>query len=251
MNMEKIKTLQILEALASGCSPITREPINESILNERVVIRALQSAIDLLKNDTTTKAVEINVSDKDIQAAIQLYTSINQNPSPHRLIGLFLGTNKIKHYSLITSQLFGKYRSNYTEGQLLDFFSAYFRVHKINETSTIDLYSEIDFFKKDKFNTLTENAIRQLKEKVNELGIERIYNLSENVMNARIIHPRAYEPWSDKEKALLTKALEFTNDLDLLSICFQRGKGSIEACGLRLIYELQKTNIQLPVNNIN
>jgi hypothetical protein len=97
-----------------------------------------------------------------------------------------------------------------------------------------DLYSEIDFFKKEKFNRLSENAIKQLKEKVNELGIEKTENLSEYVLNARTIHPRAYESWSDKEKTLLSKALEYTNDLDLLSTCFQRGKGSIEACGLKM-----------------
>ena len=45
---------------------------------------------------------------------------------------------------------------------------------------------------------------------------------------------------NNKEKTLLSKALEYTNDLDLLSTCFQRGKGSIEACGLKIIYESKK-----------
>jgi len=42
---------------------------------------------------------------------------------------------------------------------------------------------------------------------------------------------------TDKEKELLEKAMEYTNDLELLSECFQRGIGSIESCGKRLIYE--------------
>lgn len=240
LNMDRNKTIEILEALASGCSPITGETINESILNERIVIRALQAAIDLLKNNTTDIVSEIDISDKDIKAAIQLYKQQNQNPTSHKLTGLFLGTRKFKNNFLITNQLYGKYRDRYTEGQLLDFFAEYFAENKLTNNSKNDLYSEIDFFRKEKFNRLSENAIKQLKEKINELGIEKTENLSEYVLSARIIHPRAYESWSDKEKTLLSKAIEYTNDLDLLSTCFQRGKGSIEVCGQKIIYETQK-----------
>ncbi len=67
-------------------------------------------------------------------------------------------------------------------------------------------------------------------------------NLSEYTQNARKNYPRAYESWSEKEKELLFKALKYTNDLDLLSECFQRGKGSIESCGQRLIYESLNEN---------
>jgi hypothetical protein len=238
--MDRNKTIEILDALASGCSPITGETINESILNERIVIRALQAAIDLLRDKTVNIVSEIEISEKDIKAAIQLYKQQNQNPTSHKLTGLFLGTRKFKNNSLITNELYGKYREQYTEGQLLDFFSEYFAENKLTSKIKTDLYSEIDFFKKEKFNRLSENAIKQLKEKVNELGIEKTENLSEYVLNARTIHPRAYESWSDKEKTLLSKALEYTNDLDLLSTCFQRGKGSIEACGLKIIYESKK-----------
>jgi hypothetical protein len=238
--MDRNKTIEILDALASGCSPITGETINESILNERIVIRALQAAIDLLRDKKVNIVSEIEINEKDIKAAIQLYKQHNQNPTSHKLTGLFLGTRKFKNNSLITNELYGKYREEYTEGQLLDFFSKYFAENKLTSNIKTDLYSEIDFFKKEKFNRLSENAIKQLKEKVNELGIEKTENLSEYVLNARTIHPRAYESWSDKEKTLLSKALEYTNDLDLLSTCFQRGKGSIEACGLKIIYDSQK-----------
>lgn len=48
--MDINKTIEILEALASGCSPTTGEMINnDSVLNERDVIRAIQIAIDQLK----------------------------------------------------------------------------------------------------------------------------------------------------------------------------------------------------------
>ena len=56
--MDKNTTIEILEALASGCSPKTGEILPaESVLNEREVIRALQIAIETLKNDLGTKVV--------------------------------------------------------------------------------------------------------------------------------------------------------------------------------------------------
>ena len=78
-----------------------------------------------------------------------------------------------------------------------------------------------------------------MKEKINELGVVKTENLSEYIQNARVNYPRAYESWSEVEKELLSKAIKYTNDLDLLSECFQRGKGSIESCGQRIIYESQ------------
>ncbi len=62
-------------------------------------------------------------------------------------------------------------------------------------------------------------------------------NISEYIKNARFQYPRAYEPWSESEKELLNKAMEYTNDLDLLTCCFKRGKGSIESCGKRILFE--------------
>ncbi len=93
------------------------------------------------------------------------------------------------------------------------------------------------FFKKERFNKLTPNAINQLKEKISELGVLKTENLSDYIQEARKTHRRAYEHWSDKEMELLSKAIKYTNDLDLLSECFQRGKGSIESVGQKLIFQ--------------
>lgn len=107
---------------------------------------------------------------------------------------------------------------------------------KTNETPT-NSDIEIDFFQNKIFNKLSDKAIKQLKSKIDELGIIKTDNLSINIQNARAKYPRAYEPWTDTEKELLRKAIKYTNNLDLLSNCFQRGRGSIESCGQRLIYE--------------
>lgn len=238
--MDRNKTIEILEALASGCSPTTGEMIeNESVLNERDVIRALQIAIDNLKTSEPKTISDVEIDETDIKSVIDLFNEEEQNPTSNKLVGFFLGTRKFKNETLVSNQLYGKYRNLYQKGQLLDFFNQYLVDNKLDNRNNRknNPYKEIDFFQKETFNQLSEKAINQLKEKVDELGILKTDNLSEYVQNARINHPRAYESWTDTEKELLNKAIEYTNDLDLLADCFQRGKGSIESCGQRLIYE--------------
>lgn len=240
--MDINKTIEILEALASGCSPTTGEMIeNESVLNERDVIRALQVAIDNLKTSEPPTISDVEIDETDIKSVINLFKEEGQNPTSNKLVGFFLGTRKFKNETLVSNQLYGKYRNLYQKGQLLDFFTQYLADNNLTNRNNRknNPYKEIDFFQKETFNRLSEKAINQLKEKVDELGILKTENLSEYVQNARINHPRAYESWTDMEKELLNKAIKYTNDLDLLSDCFQRGKGSIESCGQRVIYESQ------------
>lgn len=239
--MDKVKTIEVLEALASGCSPTTGEVINDNILNERIVIRALQAAIDFLKNETANSQFEVDIEANDINNAIAAFKAENLNTSANKLTEFLLGTRKFKNNSLVSNPLYGKYFNKYSQGQLLDFFGKYFTENDLGNSPKKDLYKEIDFFQKEIFNRLSVNAVNQLKEKVNELGILKTENLSEYIQNTRINHPRAYESWSEKESTLLRKALEYTNDLDLLSICFQRGKGSIEAVGKKMIYDSQRS----------
>jgi hypothetical protein len=110
---------------------------------------------------------------------------------------------------------------------------------KKTERANNNLYREVDYFKKQKFNKMTLETINRLKERVNGLGISKSENLSEFIENARKNYPRAYEPWLEEEKALFKEAINLTNDVDLLSECFQRGSGSIESFGQKIIYESQ------------
>lgn len=247
--MDISKAIQILEALASGCSPLTGEVLeNESILNDRNVIRALQVAIDQLGNKGNFKTDNVQIGTDDIKNAIDLFKEQERNPTSSNLTNFFLGTRQFKNHNLITNKLYGKYNGVFTAGQLLDFFTKYLTENNISIDKSIrDSYKQIDFFLKEKFNKLTASGINQLKEKINELGVLKTENLSDSILEARKSYPRAYEHWSAKEIELLRKAINYTNDLNLLSECFQRGKSSIERIGQKLIFESQKaSNISTP-----
>ena len=241
--MDKEKAIEILEALASGCSPITGELIeNESVLNEREVIRALQMAIDELKR-TENKHSKVEIEEKEINEVLELLKTHSIRPTYSRVSGFFLGNKKFKNEDEIRNhQLYGKYADIFKRGELSDFFIQYFKDKNITnrENRKNQPWKEIDFFNQPAFNKLSEKAIQQLKDKINEIGILKTENLSEYVVNSRIKYARAYETWSKKEIELLSKALEYTNDLDILTECFQRGRGSITSYGQKIIFNKQE-----------
>jgi len=239
--MDKKRTIEILEALASGFSPLSGEMLtDESILNDREVIRALQQAIDLLQTENViTKDVQI--IEEDINEAIRLFKQYKKGPTSYNLVGLFLASRQFKDDRLLLHSLYGKYKGQFTKGQLLDFFDEYLFAKGIVTKNTRDEpYRTVDYFQKEKFNKLSEAAINQLKQKIQELGILKTEDLSEHIVRARTEHSRAYEAWSDSEKELLAKAIHYTNDLDLLSECFLRGKNSIESVGQKIIFDAEQ-----------
>ena len=125
--MDTVKALEILEALASGCSPTTGEMIeNNSVLNERIVIRALQIAIDNLKKENQNQFLtDITIDETEIKTAMELFKENGQSITENGLVGFFLGTRNFKNENLISNSLYGKFRRNFTKGQLLDFFNQY------------------------------------------------------------------------------------------------------------------------------
>ncbi|WP_300599953.1 hypothetical protein [Niabella sp.] len=243
--MDIRKTIEILEALVSGCSPSTGEVIGEeSILNERDVIRALQIAIDRLSNEIPPEEGTIHIPDEEIKNAIVLFKQLELAPTYSRLAGFFLATRRFENELIHSNRLYGKYHGRYQKGQVLDFFMAYladngYSKHGKKVSSENEPWKTIDFFRRDRFNNLSEHAIIELKEAIKKLGVLKTDNLATYIQIARTNYPRAYEAWTDVEKTLLRDAMQYTNDLSVLSDCFQRGEGSIASFGQKLIYENQ------------
>ncbi len=240
--MDRRKTIEILEALASGYSPITGAKLeHDNVLNEREVIRALQVAIDYLNAEQLSDSSSVKINEDELNKVIELFKQEKVKITPNQLKNFFLGTGKLTNENIISNEFYGKYQEHYTSGMLWDFLEDYLAKYnqKKKKKRKENPYKEIDFFQQATFNRFSESAIQQLRDKVNELGVLKTENLSKYVQEARLKYPRAFESWSEKEKELLKKAIEYTNDLDLLASCFQRGKNSIEIYGQKIIYDAQ------------
>lgn len=94
------------------------------------------------------------------------------------------------------------------------------------------------FFAESFFDRLSVDKAAELAAEVSALPLVKpVDKLPEFQRRARKNHPRAYEPWSRPERALLLEAMCYTNDLDRLAPLFGRGRGSVRQAGQRLIWE--------------
>ncbi|MEN9439996.1 MAG: hypothetical protein RLZ33_72 [Bacteroidota bacterium] len=233
--MDKKDALEILDALANGCHPKTGEIIeNDSILNDRSVIRALQFAIDTLNNNESIVSTKFSISEADIIEANKILEQYSGSATSSKLVGLFLGTRKFKNPKLINNPLYGKYAGKFLRGELGDYLSKFFE-EKNPVNRKFESWNNLEHFKEPIYNKLSEKAVDQLKEKVRALPLMKKDDLSEEVIKARLEHFRYQEPWSYEETQILKKALEYTNNLKVLSSCFGRTISSIASKGQILL----------------
>jgi hypothetical protein len=181
-------------------------------------------------------------------------------PSSAKIARFFLGSRGFKNESVTRNKLFGKFRGRFTYDTLKPFVEQLLlenphlkRSYKSSsglpsQEKEVKPWAQIDYFQREYFCQLTDKAINQLKDRITGLGIIKIpETLSEAIIQIRIKHPRAYEPWSEKEIEYFCRALRYTNNLEILSVCFQRGQSALESLGKKLIFkgmaEVEKTDL--------
>jgi hypothetical protein len=238
--MEKSNALSILEALANGCHPFTGELLEqESVFNDRMVIRAIQYAIDQINfNISVTNDIEVPAADLD--QGIELLKSTIGSVSVRKLSSLLLGNRKFKISAITDNPLYGKYKNKYQVGIFTDYVTQYLsnkgEIFSINNQQI----KHHPIFDLEVFNKLSLKAIDQLKTKIKAIELKRTSNLSEVVLKGRINHYRYSEPWSSFEEELLLKSLEYTNDMDVLSNCFGRTPSTLIKLGTKLLIIKEK-----------
>lgn len=83
------------------------------------------------------------------------------------------------------------------------------------------------FFTKESFNDCTEEDICRIKQKVQELGIQKTV-LPPYIHKQRETFPRAYEPWCTEEKEIICELMQKTNHLSIFIECLQRTGQAIQ-----------------------
>ncbi|MEL7159935.1 MAG: hypothetical protein AAFN92_04195, partial [Bacteroidota bacterium] len=102
-------------------------------------------------------------------------------------------------------------------------------------------WREVPFFREATFDKLDDDKAAELSRAVTALGLRKTTDrLPEYMARARKHLPRAFEPWTREEQALLIEAMCYTNDADKLAGIFGRSAGSLTKMGQRLIYDSQQ-----------
>ena len=87
----------------------------------------------------------------------------------------------------------------------------------------------LDFFNPPLFNQLSEVSKEKLINAVRALPLLRPSNEIDNnyIIEQRKTYKRAYDHWSENERQILKSVLEYTNDLEFLSMALQRNPENI------------------------
>jgi len=241
--------LEILDALCNDVDPRTGEHFERSascLGDAEVRSTLIKLTKHLLKPPTVADAV--NIPDSVITTACNDLRTLGYEPSIMQLAKVFIGSRSIVDRNLKGLPAYNRFRGIYTRQRIYQHLTEYqkrfptqLRVTPASNKRTADEpWREIPFFDTDGFDKLADTKATELYRAVIGLGLRKANDrLPEYMAKARINVPRAFEPWTREEQALLIEAMCYTNDAAKLADIFGRSASSLIRMGKRLIYESQ------------
>ena len=123
--------------------------------------------------------------------------------------------------------------------KLADYFDRHIYAETIKEINS--------FFLSDPYNNYSDAARELLQIAIRNIPIEKETSsiTNQNIVALRKTYPRSHEPWKEKEIVLFHEAIEQTNDIEFLSLVFQRSPNSIKAAYENVISKLAATNNEI------
>ena len=259
-----------LEALAANTDPMTAEVYGQSsCLRDRRIQRGINQLLGLVREDERP-AARPGIPTEVVTLTCQQLIENGYIPTVEQIARVLTGSRSIADGSLRGLTHYRKYRGVLTRkqviAQLRDFGSALGTARptspsnppsapaaapeiteEVDDTTepADDGWKEVDFFRAAPFDKLEDDKATELYRAVTDLGVRKTTTrLPAYMANARSKYPRAYEPWTRNEKALLIEAMCYTNDAEKLADVFGRSAKSLIRQGQILIWESQKRSRQ-------
>lgn len=239
-------TLSYLDALYRNVDPVTGNTLTtDSVFTSdsvRYALANLQSALQQAARDTET----ISLTDDALQALCENLQELEYDITPTLLVHICRGSRRVVDSQLRGMAAFGRYRGLYSKAaisRLIQDFSGrhpeYFIATSLVKKQPKKMpWKKERFFDENAFDKLESQQAEALKQEVNALPFSRPdESLPAFKLAARKNYPRAYEPWTKNERALLLEAMCYTNQLVKLAPVFGRSENSIKLEGQRLIWK--------------
>jgi hypothetical protein len=162
-------------------------------------------------------------------------------PTREQLAKVFLGSRSIADDRLRGLPAYRRYRGVVTRQRIREILTSYRELiegtaDKPGKTKGKEAFEQVDFFDTAGFDKLSERKAEELRMEVEQLGLRKVAErLPAYMARARQRLPRAFEPWTREEQALLIEAMCYTNDGDRLSGLFGRSVKSVRRMGEQLI----------------
>ena len=222
--MNESKIIETFEALLEGHMPSTGECIEDNlIINDRLVVRSLQAAIFKLQSNISNKEIvsEELISNDDYVIVSKLFTSNNINPTKNRFRNFFAGKYLTVFSKIDDHYLFGKYKNSLTGIQIYNCIQSKWKEFNISKVRS--------YQPKSLDNNTIKEIIELNKSKINNLPIVKNTDGNLQMLKARKIFPRAYEPWSNAEDIILKDLIKAKIPIKQISTILKRGLGAVES----------------------
>ena len=241
----------LVRALQHRTNPLSGEIVADDSCLARPRV---QGQLDVLMAELAAMAAPdagAPVNAMEVGHLCEQLRGLGYQPTPEQLEKVFLGSRSIADPRLRGLADYRRYRSVLTRPEL----RAKLAVHGELIASHRDEaapppptrakvskpWRGVDFFTTEVFDKLSEEKATELYREVTALGLRKSNDrLPAYMAKARINLPRAFEPWSREERALLIEAMCYTNAGEKLASIFGRSVKSVTEEGQRLIYGSQQ-----------
>lgn len=240
--------LSIVDSLRSGIDPLTGQRVDA---NSCLFSSAVKSSLTRVRNIALEQAAKPNATldSATVQELIGELTQLGFSVAPEQLAKIFLGSRSVTSLEIRALPAYGKYRSTYSRRALLNIIKEMNKAEKWElQSSQANVKLAVQnrpeqpwenepFFTEAAFDHLSPELADDFANQIDALGLSKTTEqLPEYMSKARTTLPRAYEPWTKAEKALLVEAMCYTNQAEKIAELFGRSTNSIRSMGKQLIY---------------
>jgi hypothetical protein len=242
--------LSIVDSLHQGVNPLTGErcKANSCLSNS-----AVKSALTRVRT-ITLQQTRVSTSILDATVVSELIDDLKRigfAATTNQLSKIFRGSRTVVSLELRALPAYGKYKGVYSSRTLVKIIT------EMNESEKWELqprslsgskdlpraakekqpWQDEPFFNEEAFNHLDPALIQNFADQIESLGLRKpTEKLPLYMSQARNTLPRAFEPWTNAEKALLVEAMCYTNQAGKLAEIFGRSANALRSEGKRLIY---------------
>ncbi len=248
--MNAAQLLSLLDQLAAGTDPQRQIPfdLTTSCLAQPGVAAALTRFRGVVGASVAT--VQASLSDSVLLATYSELEQLGYQPTPEQLVRVLRGSRSIADASLKAVSHYGRYRNAMSKAFMRQTVAQFATRHPdlwdgegkraTKQGVPAASHPTNPFFREHPFDKLTDDKAEELRKEIVRLGVSRPTDkLPGFKQRARQNYPRAYEPWSREERALLIEAMCYTNDAERIAKLFGRTAKSVMAAGLKLIAQSQ------------
>jgi hypothetical protein len=171
---------------------------------------------------------------------------LGYRPQLKQLVRVFLGSRSIADPELRGLPAYRRYRGLLTRKEMTELLLPHREIIEGSQanpkrTKRDKPYAEVDFFRSTPFDKLSAAKAEEIGGEVERLGMRKATEkLPAYMARARQRLPRAFEPWSREERALLIEAMCYTNDSERLAPLFGRSAASLRDMGKKLIWNSRR-----------